>query len=83
MVETYAVEIIGQKEPTYLLATDVAKLVHATNAGVKLIYVGGDFISPSSIARIRRAYNVDVSIINSPSEDMVELLEGKEIKKLN
>lgn len=82
MSKTYAVEIIGQKEPTYIVESDMIKLVKATNTGARLVMAGKSFINPSSIARIRRAYDIDASVIEEADQEVVSLLEGREIKKL-
>lgn len=81
-MKTYAVDIIGSKEPTYILEADVVKLYTAMNKGYKLILVGKSFINPSSIARIRRAYDVDASTVEETDQELIAQIEGKEFKKL-
>lgn len=80
-MKVYAVEIIGQKEPTYISEAEVAKLVNALNLGAKLVMVGNTLINPSCISRIRRAWD-SVEYVEQVDEELLALLEGKEIKKL-
>lgn len=79
-MKTYAVEIIGQKEPTYIVESDMIKLVKATNTGARLVMAGKSFINPSSIARIRRAYDVDASVIEETDQELVREI-GRESKQ--
>jgi hypothetical protein len=81
-MKTYAIEIMGQDEITYVTQADVAKLFHETNNGARLVYVGGDFINPNSIQRIRRAYDVDASVIKESDQELISSIY-KEPKKLN
>lgn len=73
-MKTYAVEIMSQKEPTYIVETDVVKLVQSVNRGAKLVLVGTSFINPSSISRIRRAYDVDASVVEEADPELTKLL---------
>lgn len=80
-MKTYAIDIIGNKEVTYVVESDVVKLYHAMNQGYKLILVGKTFINPVSIARIRRAYDVDANIVESNDDELLALI-NKEAKQL-
>jgi len=73
-MKVYAIEIMGNKEPTHVGVEDVAKLAQATNAGIKLVYVGGDLISPSSVSRVRRLWNADPEVINEGDDELEKLL---------
>ncbi len=81
-MRTYAIELFGQKEPTYAIETDVVKLVKSGEKGAKLVLIGRTFINPSAIQRIRRAYDVNENAIEAPDEELNQLLEGREFKKL-
>lgn len=79
----YAVEIMNQDKPTYIGLDDTVKLVKAANAGAKLVYVGGDFINPSSISRLRRVWSeVDNSMIGKPEQEVIEAIESFKTKQL-
>ena len=79
--KTYRLELIGHKEPTYLVESDVVKLVQQAQSGVKLILVGTTFINPTSIARICRAYDVDANVLEESDQELIKQIE-KEPKKL-
>ncbi len=81
-MKTYAIEVFGHKDPTYVSESDVIKLVKAGEIGAKLVLVGRTFINPSAIQRIRRAYDVDATTLEAPDEELNQLLQGKQIKKL-
>ena len=80
-MKTYRIEIIGHKEPTYIVESDVVKLVQQAERGVKLILVGKTFINPSSIARICRAYDVDASVLEETDQELIREI-GREPKQL-
>lgn len=80
---TYAVDIMSQKEPTYIVESDVVKLVKGANSGARLVLVGKTFINPATISRIRRAYNVDANVLEETDQKLVAQIEGKELKRLN
>jgi len=75
--KVYAIDIMGESLPTYVLQPDVVKLVKSINMGVKLVLVGQTFINPSSIKRIRRAYNVDENSVDIPDPELLTLLDDK------
>lgn len=80
-MKTYSVEIMGQKEPTYIIEEDVIKLVQGTNHGYKLVLVGKTFINPATISRIRRAYDVDANVLEETDQGLVGAIY-KEPKRL-
>lgn len=80
--KTYAVDIIGQKEATYILEADVVKLVRSANSGARLVLVGKTFINPASVARIRRAYDIDANAVEYTDRELIAQIEGKQLKKL-
>ena len=82
MEKTYAVDIIGSKEPTYIVESDVILLARHANSGAKLVLVGKTFINPASIARIRRAYDVDANVVEATDNELIARIEGKQFKKL-
>ena len=47
--KTYAVDIMGKEEATYITESDVVKLVQNTNKGARLVLVGKTFINPELI----------------------------------
>ena len=77
----YKIEIMGQKDPTYITTEEVVKLVKAANARAKLVYVGGDFVNPASIGRLKKVWNIEPSLIEKSDEEMVALLGGN--KRIN
>ena len=81
-MKTYAVEIMGFKEPTYITEEAMIKLVKSVDSGARLVMAGKSFINPSSIARIRRAYDVDANVVEEIDEEVVAQLEGKQVKRL-
>ena len=80
--KTYAVEIMGHKEPTYILESDVVKLVKSANVGAKLVLVGKTFINPATISRIRREYNVDENTLEATDQELIAQIENKGYKQL-
>ena len=81
-MKTYAVEIMGFKEPTYITEEAMIKLVKSVDSGARLVMAGKSFINPSSIARIRRAYDVDANVAEEIDHEVVAQLEGKQVKRL-
>ena len=76
--KTYAVDIMGKEEATYITESDVVKLVQNTNKGARLVLVGKTFINPASISRIRRVYDIDANVVEETDEDVVRAIEGRE-----
>lgn len=82
--KSYAVEIMGRSEATYITFEDMVKLVRATQEGKgRLVLVGQSFINPSSVSRIRRSWDVDAYEIDQPDPDIVAALTGPERKQLS
>ena len=81
--KSYAVEIMGRNEPTYITFEDMVKLVRATQDGKgRLVLVGQSFINPSSVSRIRRAWDVDAYSFDPPDPDMVKAITAPDRKQL-
>ena len=79
--KTYRVDIMGQSEPTYIVESDVVKLVKHANTGARLILVGRSFINPASISRIQRAYDVD-AMVEPTDQELIKQIEGSGLKQL-
>ena len=80
--KTYRVDIMGQSEPTYIVESDVVKLVKHANTGARLILVGRSFINPASISRIKRAYDVDANVVETTDQELIKQIEGSGLKQL-
>lgn len=73
-MRAYAIEVMGEDKPTHVSKEDLVKFLKAASAGMKMIYVGGDFINPSSVKRIRVAWDVDASELVEADQEMLQLL---------
>ena len=80
--KTYAVDIMGQSETTYIVESDVVKLVKNANTGARLVLVGRTFINPASISRIRRVYDIDANVLEETDNELIAQIEGNNLKKL-
>lgn len=80
-MKSYAVDIMGQSEPTYIVESDVIKLVQSANRGARLVLVGKAFINPASISRIRRVYDVDAGAIEETDLDLITKIESPFLEK--
>ena len=69
-MKIYRVEVMGSDTPTYADANDVAKIVRATNTGMKLVLVRNALLNPSSVKRISRAWEAEPSVLESNDEEL-------------
>ena len=81
-MKAYAIQIMGKDKPIYVKMEDVAKIVKSINVGAKMVMVGQNFVNPASISSMTRAYDISESEVETPDEEMVALISGKDVKKL-
>ena len=82
MNKIYKIEIMGHEDPTYCTQEDVARIVEATNRGLKLVLVRQALINPASVSRVQRAYDVDERALDKADEELNTLLKAPAVKQL-
>ena len=81
-MKIYRIDLMGQEKPTYCTQEDVARIVEATNRGIKLVLIRQSLINPSSISRISRSYGADESVLDPIDEDLqIGISKVKQIQK--
>lgn len=71
-MKIYAIEVMGSDKVVFADEDDVARLVHATQQGVKLVRVRDAFVNPASVSLIRRTYDAVADDLGQNDTAMIE-----------